>query len=132
MASIRSKLTTAYAGALIGTMAAFAVALYAARREDAYRDAESEVVERAQFVHSVVQQAAQGGEPITQQATFGPTITKRLRELLDTIDGYVLLFDAADRPLYYSRPVQVLDEAARDSLQSAAIHQPASSPARWL
>ena len=29
MASIRAKLTTAYAGALIGTMAVFAVALYA-------------------------------------------------------------------------------------------------------
>src|SRR5829696_7155379 len=103
MASIRSKLTSAYAGALIGTMAAFAVALYAARREDAYQDAEQEVFERAQFVHSVVHQAAQRSEPITRvdDPNIGPTITKRLRELLDTIDGYVLLFDKDDRPIYF-------------------------------
>jgi two-component system, OmpR family, sensor kinase len=134
MASIRSKLTTAYAGALIGTMAAFAVALYAARREDAYRDAEQEVFTRAKFVHNVIHQAAQGGEPITQEkeGSIGPIITRRLRELLDTIDGYVLLFDANDRPIYFSRPVQGLGDTDRDSLSIAAIHQPASAPARWL
>ena len=136
MASIRSKLTSAYAGALIGTMAAFAVALYAARREDAYRDAEQEVFQRARFVHNVIHQAAQGGEPITQvrEGSLGPTttITRRLRELLDTIDGYVLLFDANDKQIYLSRPVQELDGTDRDSLTIAAIHQPASAPARWL
>ena len=77
MSSIRSRLTTGYAVALAGTMLAFSVVLYAARRASSYEELQRYVTAEANIVMSIIRQAELEGRPLTQvrDSLVGPTVT---------------------------------------------------------
>ena len=92
MATIRAKLTVAYTGALIGSLAVFSIALYAARRSTARRDAQREVTAKAEqakaLLRFAVSAAAQVNEPVTADRDpldplVGVEITPRVQAILD-------------------------------------------------
>ncbi|MGH7664769.1 MAG: sensor histidine kinase [Gemmatimonadaceae bacterium] len=123
MASIRYRLTVAYAAALIGTMAAFALALWVARRAALYRDLEEYVVERADEATTIIEQAIAAGEPVTvtNDSLVGPIITQALRDRLEGVPEHLLILDEDGRLLYSSFDFRQLDPDGRATLQSAGL-----------
>jgi len=122
MATIRAKLTVAYTGALIGSLAVFAVALYGARRATARRDAQREVTAKAEQAKAVlrfaVSAAAQVNEPVTADRDpldplVGVQITPRVQAILDALPDYVVLLDKEGWRLYVSPLVRSLAPEVR-------------------
>jgi two-component system, OmpR family, sensor kinase len=124
MASIRTKLTVAYTGALLGSMAAFSIALYAARRSTATQEAKQDLAVHADQALRVLRFAASAGESPTQirDSLVGAQITPRIASILDGLPGYVILLDKDSRMLYASPAVR----AARAREPTAAEAQRAA------
>ena len=116
MATIRSKLTVAYAGALIGSVAVFSVAMYSARRSTARREAQREVAMQADQALRVLRFAVSANEPLTttqvRDSLIGPqtTITPRIAAILDGLPDYVMLLDNDGWRLYVSPAVRALQQ----------------------
>ena len=127
MASIRVRLTTAYAAALIGTIATFAGALWVNRRAVSYDEREQYVADQSVLATRIIQQAIEAGDSltVTRDSLVGPVLSARLRTLLDAIPTYVLVLDADGRLLYASPTALLLSADDRAALQAAVI---ASSP----
>ena len=122
MATIRTKLTVAYAGVLVGSVAVLSIALYSARRSNARRDAAREIAVQADIALRVLRFAATSNEPviITKDTVFvggvsvvtdslaGPHVTPRIAAILDGIPNYVVLLDSKGQVLYRSPAVRAL------------------------
>ncbi len=65
MNSIRARLTVAYAAAMMGIMAAFAIALWAARRASSYDELARHVFANADLARKILQQAEENRQPVT-------------------------------------------------------------------
>src|SRR5690242_21400768 len=104
MSSIRSRLTVAYAGAMVGTVVAFAIALWAARRASSYEELNRHVYAEANLARNIIRQAEEEGQPVTvtHDSIVGPTITNSIRTLLEGIPDYMLVLDQSGRMLYGS------------------------------
>src|SRR4029450_561213 len=115
MATIRAKLTVAYAAALLGGLAVFSVAMYAARRSTARREAQTELALQADQALRVLRLAVAVNEPVTtpvRDPLVGAQITARVANILDGLPGYVMLLDEAGWRLYVSPSIRAL--SARD------------------
>ena len=110
MATIRSKLTVAYAGALLGSLAVFSVAMYAARRSNARREAQREVAVEAEQALRALRFATTANEPLTvvRDSLVGAQITPRIGMILDGLSDYVIMLDKTDRALYISPALRAL------------------------
>jgi signal transduction histidine kinase len=113
MATIRAKLTVAYTGALVGSLAVFSVALYAARRSSVRRDVQREIALEADGVLRVLRFAATANEPLTVTTPLPlvgtqTQITPRIAAILDNLPDYVVLMDSTGKPLYLSPSVRLL------------------------
>jgi two-component system, OmpR family, sensor kinase len=122
MASIRSKLTTAYAAALIASMTVFAAALWAARGASVDREVQRYVFAQADITSRIIRQAAAAGEPVivVPDSLVGPMLAPRLRTALDVLPDYVLVIDAGGRLLYASVRARHLDPGDLGALVDAA------------
>src|SRR5688572_19201092 len=119
MATICSKLTVAYAGALIGSIAVFSVAVYAARRSNARREApRGGAVQAAQALRAV-RLAARADAPVT--AVRGSLVvspfTPRVAGFLDGLPGYMVMFDADGRAPYVSPARRALRAHAQSATE---------------
>ncbi len=126
MSTLRARLTATYAAALIGTMAAFTVVLWAARRTGTYAELGRRVHAEASIAINIIRQAELSGRPVTieRDPIVGPTISTELRALLEVIPEHVLVLDATGRSLFVSSLVRELDMDAHAALQQAAINAP--------
>jgi len=126
MATIRSKLTVAYAGALIGSLAVFSVTLYAARRSSVRRETQREVAVQADQVLRVLRFATTAGEPVTDPARdslVGTQITARVAAILDGLPDYVVLLDKDGWRLYVSPSVRALARAPTGPTSPTELQQ---------
>jgi two-component system OmpR family sensor kinase len=123
MASIRTRLTVAYTGALLGTVAVFATALWVARRGSAYRELDRKVAADANQALGIILLAQESREPLTvvRDTINAPVLAPAVRSRLEGIPDYVLVLDRDGRLLYVSFDVRQLDADARDTLQVAAL-----------
>src|SRR5215207_5214890 len=128
MATIRSKLTVAYAGALIGSVAVFSVAMYAAGRSNARREAQRTVADRADQALRVLRFAASADEPLTftnwsrlpsgeRDSLAAAQITPRIANILDGVPDYVIMLDNSDRTLYFSPALRVLQSRGQNATE---------------
>src|SRR6476619_512703 len=120
MATIRAKLTVAYAGALLGSVAVYSVALYGERRSNVKREIQREVALQADLALRVLRFAATANEPVTsttlqvvgagsQQFVQPITqITPRIATILDGLQDYVVLMDSTGKSLYLSPSIRQL------------------------
>ena len=120
MATIRAKLTVAYAGALLGSVAIYSVALYGERRSNARREIQNELAVQADVALRVLRFAASANEPVTQttlQVVGAGTqqfvqsitqITPRIAAILDGLPGYVVFMDSTGKSLYLSPSIRQL------------------------
>ena len=124
MASIRSRVTAAYALALFGTMLAFAVALWTARRASALQDLQKVVETYANIAHLVLMQAGTQNNPVVVVDTTGsqrePDLQPLLRARLDAIPEYLVVADSS-RALYTSAAVRRLPVEDLDRLLGAVM-----------
>jgi two-component system OmpR family sensor kinase len=118
MATIRAKLTLAYTGALLGSVAVFSVALFAARRSNARREMAHEVAVQADLALRVLRNAAVDTVP---DPVTGSPITPRMASILDALPDYILLLDKDGRALYLSPTVRALQGNDYDRLVQEAI-----------
>jgi signal transduction histidine kinase len=127
MSSIRTRLTIAYAVAIVGTVAAFALALLAARRASSYEELNRHVYAEANLTRNIIRQAEESGKPVTvtHDSSVGPTISPSIKTLLEGIPDYMMVLDQDGRMLYGSFAFRQLDEDDRAALQTAAIVAPA-------
>ena len=121
MASVRSRMTAAYAAALIGTMVVFALVLREARRAAVYRDLERSAASSASQVVDIIRRARDAGEPLTVLRDTLPVLSPALQARLEGVPQYVLVLDSSDRLLYASFAVRQLDSDDVFSLLAAAI-----------
>jgi signal transduction histidine kinase len=130
MSSIRARLTTGYAAALAGTMLAFCVVLYAARRSSSYQELERYVTAEANIVMSMIRQAETEGRQITQvrDSLVGPTVTPTLSQLLDGVPDYVLVFGRDGLVIYRSPEVRQLEDRGYSALITRGASLPVSGP----
>ncbi len=128
MSTLRSRLTTIYSVALVGTLLVFAIALWAARRASSLQELQRYVFTEANLALSLVRNAELAGQPVTEvrDTLVGPAITPQLRTLLEGIPDYVLVLDPNGRSLYVSFAARQLDPDELASLQQYAINAPTS------
>lgn len=130
MATIRSRVTAAYALALFGTMLAFAVALWTARRASALQDVQKIVETWTTIAHLVLTQAGTQINPVVVDTTGSqrePELQPNLRARLDAIPEYLVVADSS-RALYASVAVRKLAADDLDALLSAVMMLTAKRP----
>lgn len=123
MATIRSRVTAAYALALFGTMLAFAVALWTARRASALQDLQRVVETYTNIAHLVLTQAGTQINPVVVDTTGSqrePELQPLLRARLDAIPEYLVVADSS-RALYTSVAVRRLTVEDLDLLLAAVM-----------
>ncbi|MDP1892344.1 MAG: ATP-binding protein [Gemmatimonadaceae bacterium] len=123
MATIRSRVTAAYALALFGTMLAFAVALWTARRASALQDLQKVVETYTNIAHLVLMQAGTQISPVVVDTTGEqqePELRPPLRARLDAIPEYLVVVDSS-RALYTSVKARRLAVEDLDELLNAVM-----------
>lgn len=121
MATIRTKLTVAYTGALLGSLAVYSIALYAARRDAARREEGAQLAVQADQALRALRFAATAKEPVTEvrDPLVGAQITARIGSILEGLPGYVILFDKDGWRLYNSPSVRILGDTLRSGAKGA-------------
>lgn len=121
MASIRTRVTMAYALALGGTMLAFTGALWAARKAAVLRDVQLRVSTLADIGHLVLTQAGTQNTPVvvTNDSLRGPELQPQVRARLDAVPEYLVVRDSL-RTLYASAAVRRLEPEDRARLVASA------------
>src|SRR3984957_8582177 len=140
MASIRARLTGAYAITMVATVTALGGVLFAAQRNDRAHQLARQAIEDADLAVRIVGRVAATGEPVTATSDplLGPSseaihvVTPALRNVLEGLPDYVLVLDSAGRTLYNSFAVRQLDPDDQVQLSRIAIAMPASAPAHQV
>ena len=109
MASIRTRVTAAYALALGGTMLAFSAGLWTSRRSAVLLELQRSVSMLADIGHLVLTQAGMQNNPVvvTNDSLRGPELQPLVRARLDAVPGFLVVSDSL-RPLYTSAAVRSL------------------------
>ena len=123
MATIRAKLTVAYAGALLSSVAVLSVALSAARRSSARREAQRDVLVQADQAIRALKFAVTANEQVTvvRDPLVGAQLTARVASILDGLPDYVILLDQDGWRIYVSPSVRRLQE--RDTVASRSARE---------
>ncbi|MDQ6886247.1 MAG: ATP-binding protein [Gemmatimonadota bacterium] len=134
MNSIRARLTMAYAAALLGTMLAFAIALFNLRRAGQFDELQRSVVTEANLALNLIRQTEQAGQKVTilTDSILGPTISPTLRSVLEGVPDYLLVLDRDSRSLYISFAARQLIPDDLAELQVAAFSAPTGGTARAI
>ncbi|SRR5579883_175466 len=129
MASIRARLTTAYAATLVGTVAVLGAVLYAGQREATARSLSARARADADSALQVVDRVAADGIPTTTNDTLiGVVVTAALRTRLELVPDYVLVLDSTSRTLYNSAAVRQLDPDDQVRLSQVAMRLRVAGP----
>src|SRR5918998_4453523 len=132
MASIRTRLTIAYAGALASALAAFGTALYVARRAAAYQELGAQAMVEADRVLDAVRRhqlagGSPGGADTLAPESAGQRQTRMSRELSDRLErlgGYFIVLDGEGRSIFSSFAVRRLHPDDLSQLQEVALRLP--------
>ena len=135
MNTIRFQLTVRFAGALLITMFAFALAVWEARRSGAAEEVRRTARAEAEIVLAVLRQTEASGQPVTivRDPAVGPVLTTDLRSLVEGMPDYVAVL-AQDGRLLALSSAAVSNLSSDDSrmLDSTALAAPAGGSARLI
>src|SRR5918999_1121613 len=132
MASIRTRLTIAYAGALVSALAAFGTELYVARRAAAYQELGQRAIVEADRVLEAVRSHQTGGGVVSVADSLDKRqhrLSKELSEHLERLGGYFIILDAGGRSTFSSFAVRRLHPDDLLRLQEVALRLPAAGNA---
>ncbi len=135
MNTIRVRLTLAFAGALVATMFALALAVFAARRAGAAEEVRRSAAVEAGIVLSILRQAEESGQAVTstRDPLVGPLLAPDLRALVEGMPDYVALIARDGRLLALSTSaVSRLSASDVTLVDSAALSTPTGGATRLL
>ena len=136
MSTIRAQLTTAYAAALIGTVAVFAAVIWTSRREGVTDEVRRHALIEANLALRLIRQSELAGEPVTagRDSLAGAQLDAPLRTMLEGMPDYLLVLDASGRILYVSAPIRDLNEDPDQlaALMAAAVSAPTNGSAKTV
>lgn len=120
MASIRVKLTSGYAVALIASFAIFAAVLWGRAQtstlQERERIASLRILEpyigsRAEIAAAILRERTEGGSVVVEDSLGVPRLRADVATSLASIPEYLMVFDTAQRMIYASADVRVLGRA---------------------
>lgn len=123
MLSIRTRLTSAYAAAMMLTLLLFSLALLTVRRITLLDALRAQVEAEADKIVLAVNLARTTGiEPVVAQddPLAIRSVSMRMKAFLSMLDGYVLVQDSTEYDIYASPAVQALSVSARAAFSDAA------------
>jgi len=131
VASIRTRVTAAYALALGGTMLAFSAAVWTARRATAYKELQTHVSTLADIGERLVRQAAEQKRPLTviNDSLVGSELSRPLRTLMEGVPDYLVVVDDSGRFTFASFAVRQLSSGDLNGLSEAIFKLSADRPA---
>lgn len=128
MATLRARLTVAYAFALVGSLILFAGALYVARAALWQQQLGPVVLAQGDRALAFLRAATLQGDTLTtlrrvgeQPTDFRVTGTDELRSLLERVPGYFIVYDKDDRQIYSSIGIRQLPAEDRAAIDEAAV-----------
>ena len=123
MASVRARLTSAYAGALLGTVALFAVALFIARQEGQFAELQRAITAQADAAVRAIRQSELQNQPVTVpgEQPGSRRVNPALRIALEGVPDYLLVIDSTGSILYASFAVRQLSADDLATLSSTAL-----------
>ena len=128
MATLRARLTVAYAFALVGSLIVFAVALYVARSARGTQQLGPVALAQGDRALSYLRAATLQGDTLTtlRRVGEGPndlrvTGTEELRSLLERVPGYFIVYDRDDRQIYSSIGIRQLPAEDRAAIDEYAV-----------
>jgi len=128
MATLRARLTVAYAFALVGSLIVFAVALYVARDARGAQQLGPVALAQGDRALSYLRAATLQGDTLTtlRRVGDGPndlrvTGTEELRSLLERVPGYFIVYDRDDRQIYSSIGIRQLPAEDRAAIDEYAV-----------
>ncbi|MEP6620441.1 MAG: HAMP domain-containing sensor histidine kinase [bacterium] len=130
MATLRARLTIAYGFALVGNVIVFSGALFVAHnaRGLQLRQLGQVAADQADRTRSLMRAAARDGKPLTEERPCGQFrdvrcvfATVELRDLLERVPGYYLVFDRDDRQIYSSVGIRQFADDDRLAIDRAAV-----------
>ncbi len=125
MRSIRTSITTAFAGAFIASLFVFALAALLTRRDSALRDVEDraqrEVDQTLMIIENTRTSLSDDTTRVLGDTLLAPGVARTLRRFLDIMGDYVIIMDEGDFSIYLSPLVIQLLPSDLDKLQLAAI-----------
>lgn len=135
MRSIRTRLTSAYATAMMATLVLYSLALLTVRRMTLMDELRQRVeAEADQVVKAVNLARSSGTEPVRaeEDRLAGPRVSMRMGLFLSLLEGYVLVQDSTGYDIYASPAVQALSIESRDRFSKAAREWVPNARARTL
>ena len=136
MSTIRAQLTTAYAAALIGTVAVVAAVIYSTRHDGAVDELRRHALTEANLALRLIRQSELAGQPVTanRDSLVGAQLDAPLRTMLEGMPDYLLVLDASGRILYVSAPIRDLNEDPDQlaALMAAAVSAPTNGAAKTV
>ena len=129
MASVRTRLTLAYTGALTGTLAIFTFALLVARSEGNFAELQRMVADQAAAAARAIRQSELSNQPVlvAGEQPGNKTVSPALRIALEGVPAYLLVLDDLGKVLYASFAARQLSAEDLARLTSTALQL---SPAR--
>ncbi len=122
MSSVRTRITTAYAGLLLASVLAFAGAVFVARQSTVVNELGRQAAVNANLAAGLINQSAFARDTIviTSDSLVGEVLAPRVKTLLDAVPGYIFVLDSLDRTLYSSYGVKSAAAYDRALLTEAA------------
>src|SRR5260221_113201 len=128
MATLRARLTVAYGVALVGSVAVFSGALYVARRASSIDELGLVAFDEGDRALRFLVAAKREGKELTEERPCGEKrdsrcvyATKDMRDLLERVPGYFLVYDRDDRQIYSSIGIRQLAEEDRSAIGQSAV-----------
>lgn len=130
MATLRARLTVAYAFALVGSMIIFAGALYYARNARGQQELGTAALGQGDRALAYLREAARQGTRLTVEREAGEGsgrhatrvyATEEMRSLMERLPGYFIVYDRDDRQIYSSVGIRQLPDEDRSAIDEAAV-----------
>ncbi len=128
MASLRARLTMAYAFALIGAMVLFAAALYGARVARSREELDPVALAQGDRLLAYLRAATLEGTILTVEREMGDVLqpkrvfaTEAMRSILERVPGYFIVYDRDGRQIYSSVGIRQLPEEDRLAIDQAGV-----------
>jgi two-component system, OmpR family, sensor kinase len=135
MASLRGRLTVAYAFALIGAMVLFAAALWFARAAWSQQELDPVALAQGDRVLSYLRAASIEGTQLTVERDVGDDrrskvvfASEAMRSILARVPGYFIVYDRDDRQIYSSIGIRQLPLDDRSSIDETAVRLTPNGP----
>lgn len=130
MIPARLKLTFAFAGAMVVTGAALAIAVSASRTAGAYGAIGREALADADLAMAIVQQASAAHEEIVRRDSSGvEDVSRRIAERLGVIPGYMVIVGRKGNVVWTSLDARALSDSDWTTLQHGITDLPDDGPA---